>query len=191
MDIRDTINQSKLNTALHESKVIGEIKPSQYKSGRFPKLDRFTKMQNYLLESLYTISDIGKPSSYRIYLYLLRQITGFENRSRIEYRSKKIKNEINMKNCFYEAIKRLEDKNMIKFVYIKDVKHIELNPDPHSWKTVSSDKIDEIMNKEINTILGKTDQDFMSISSSSWSSSSSSSNSDLNDDDLLVELDNL
>ena len=147
---------------------------------------------NYLLESLYTISDMHNPSAYRIYLYLLRQITGFENRSWIEYRPKKLKNHVNMGNSFYNAVKCLEDKNMIFFFEKDGIKYIGLNPIPESWETVSIDRIDEIIDNEINELLEKTDYAMISSSSSSWSSSSSSSNSyPSNDDDLLRELDNM
>jgi len=71
-----------------------------------------------------------------------------------------------------------------------------LNPYPDTWVTDSAERIDEIIQKEINEILENTDDALMSISSSSWSSSSSSSESYPSDGEafnnqLLEELDNM
>ena len=186
MKINDIIENSKFYKALRKSKHFKKLNHSQLKSGRFADLPRFTKIQNYLLESLYTISDMNNPSAYRLYLYLLRQITGFEGKSKIEYRPKKIKAHMNMGNSFYNAVKCLEDKNMIFYLEIEGDKHIGLNPYPESWITESKDRIDEIIDNEINQILGITADALVSSSSSSWSSSSSSSNSFPSDEDALL-----
>ena len=92
-----------------------------------------------------------------------------------------------MGNSFYNAVKLLEDKNMIRFVYEKDIKYIGINPHPESWITDSIEKIDEIIDNEINLLLGIKKNDLLSSSSSSWSSSSSSSKNNLSgmDEDML------
>lgn len=193
MKIEDIIENSRWFKAIRKSKHYQKIKNStQLKAGRFPGLKKFTMIQNYLLESLYTVSDMHNPSAYRIYLYLLRQITGYENRSNIEYRPKKLKSHINMGNSFYKAIQCLIDKNMIYFVESDGSYYVGLNPYPESWITESKKRIDEIIDNEINQILERKPDETVSISSSSWSSSSSSSNSFPSDEDaLLRELDEM
>lgn len=193
MNINEITLNSKLHLALLKS---GKLKnPNHYnmQSGRFPNLPRFTKLQNYLLESLYTVSDLHNPSAYRLYLYLFRQIIGYEGRSNIEFRPKKIKAELNMGSAFYKAVRLLKAKNMIRYVFFEDTKFIGLNPYPESWITNSKDRIDAIVDNEINELL-EIQKDTMSSNSSSYSSSSTSSSSEsspCNDDDLLRELDTL
>jgi len=196
MKINKIIENSKMFEALRKSKYFKKCNHSQLKSGRFPYLPRFTKLQNYLLESLYTLGDMKKPSAFRIYLYLLRQVTGYNNRIGIEYRPKKFMAHMKMGTCLYGGIKCLENKNMIYFYEKDGVKWIGLNPYPDTWVTDSAERIDEIIQKEINEILENTDDALMSISSSSWSSSSSSSESYPSDGEafnnqLLEELDNM
>src|SRR5210317_1731758 len=96
MNINEITQNSKLHRAILKSKQLKRPNHWNMQSGRFPKLPRFTKLQNFLLESLYIVSDMHNPSAYRLYLYLIRQITGYEGRSSIEYRPKKIKAELNM-----------------------------------------------------------------------------------------------
>ena len=195
MDINEITQNSKLHRAILKSKKLKRPNHWNMQSGRFPHLPRFTKLQNFLLESFYTISDMHNPSAYRLYLYLLRQITGYKSRGSIEYRPKKIKYNLNMGNSFYNAVKCLEEKNMIYFMFIKEIKYIALNPYPESWNTDSIEKIDKIINNEIKELLGikKNELSSSSRSSSSKSKSSSSSGSfvsdDILDDDLLRELD--
>ena len=193
MDINEITQNSKLHRAILKSKKLKRPNHWNMQSGRFPHLPRFTKLQNFLLESFYTISDMHNPSAYRLYLYLLRQITGYKSRGSIEYRPKKIKYNLNMGNSFYNAVKCLEGKNMIYFVLREEIKYIALNPYPESWITDSKEKIDEIINNEINALLGITKDELISSSSSSKSKSSSSSQSypsdDILTDDLLRELD--
>jgi hypothetical protein len=177
MDINEITQNSRFFKALRKSKDFKKCNHWNLKSGRFPFLPRFTMLQNCLLESFYTMSDIRNPSAYRLYLYLLRQITGYKNRSSIEYRPKKIKKQINMGNSFYKAVQLLEDKNMIRYEIIGDTKYIGLNPYPESWITDSIEKIDEIIDNEINLLLGIKKDELISSSSSSWSRSSSSSKS--------------
>jgi hypothetical protein len=197
MDVRELLRNSKLYSALHKSKYYPNgVKQVDFESGRYNKLPRFTKLQNFLLESLYTINDLHNPTAFRIYLYLLRQITGYKNKSKIEYRPKRIKKDMNIGNCMYKGIKYLKAKNMIELIEDDDLYYISLNPDPSTWITTSKEKIDKIMNDEINAILGKDLDKHISTSSSSWSSSSSSSASypsddDKLDDDLLKELEKL
>ncbi len=193
MDINEITQNSRFFKALRKSKYFKKCNHWNLKSGRFPYLPRFTKLQNFLLESFYTISDMHNPSAYRLYLYLLRQITGYKNRSSIEYRPKKIKTELNMGNSFYKAERLLKAKNMIRYEFIKDIKHIGINPHPESWITDSIEKIDEIIDNEINELLGIKKKNLLSSSSSSWSRSSSSSKSyqldgEISHDDLLREL---
>ena len=100
-----------------------------------------------------------------------------------------------MGNSFYKAESILKAKNMIRYEYTRDTKYIGLNPYPDTWVTCGKDRIDEIMDNEINAILG-IQKDALSSSSSSWSSSSSSSqsypsNDDLFDEELLKKLDEL
>jgi hypothetical protein len=194
MKINEILDNSKIFNALirSEYKKNNKMNHWQFKSGRYDYLPRFTKLQNHLLESLYTIADLHNPSAYRIYLYLVRMITGFNSRSSIEYNPKKIKNQINIGNSFYNAIKCLEGKNMIHYEYKNGVKYIGLNPHPDTWLSDSLDRINEIIDEEINKILGKEDDLFCSVSSSSWSSSSSSSNSfPSNDEDIFEMLDSM
>jgi hypothetical protein len=189
MNNKKIFEDTKIYNALRKSKHSKCFKnATQLNSGRFKGLDRFTKIQNYLLESLYTISDMHNPSAYRIYLYLLRHITGFENRSRIEYRIKKIKSQMNMGNSFYKAVKLLKDKNMLYFIEKEGNYYIGLNPYPDTWITDSKERIDEIIDHEVNQILERTDDEIVSISSSSWSSSSSSSYSFPSDDSGIDEI---
>ena len=98
-----------------------------------------------------------------------------------------------MGNSFYNAVKCLEEKNMIYFMFIKEIKYIALNPYPESWITDSIEKINEIMDNEIKELLGIKKDELVSSSSSSTSKSSSSSQSflpdDILDDDLIRELD--
>jgi hypothetical protein len=198
MKITEILQVSKIFYAIMRSKYKrnNTINHWQFKSGRYPYLPRFTKLQNHLLESLYSISDIRNPSAYRIYLYLVRMITGYKSRSSIEYNPKKIKIHINMGNSFYNGIKCLEDKNMIHYEIIKGIKHIGLNPHPDTWVTDSLDRINEIIDEEVDFILERKNKLNNSSSSSSWSSSSSSSNSYPYDDEdldkaLLEELDRM
>jgi hypothetical protein len=191
MDINEMTQNSKLHRALLKSKQLKRPNHWNMQSGRFPQLERFTKLQNFLLESFYTVSDMHNPSAYRLYLYLLRKIIGFEKRSVIEYRPKKIKAELSMGNSFYKAERILKEKNMIRFEFKQDTKYIGLIPYPELWITDSKDRIDEIIDKEINELLG-IQKDALSSSSSSWSSSSTSSTSYPSDDDYLMrELDEL
>ena len=95
MNINEITQNSKLYKALTKSKHFKNCNHWNIISGRLP-LPRFKKFQNFLLESLYTVSDMHNPSAYRLYLYLVRQITGYEKKSSIEYRPKKIKAELNM-----------------------------------------------------------------------------------------------
>ena len=191
MDINAITQNSKFYQALKKSKAFKKCNHRHIKSGRFP-LPRFTKLQNFLLESLYTISDLHNPSAYRLYLYLLRQITGYKYRSIIEYRPKKIKAELNMGNSFYKAVRLLEAKNMTRCKVIDGIKYIGLNPYPEFWITESRDRIDEIINIEVNHLLGIKKDEFISSSSSSWSRSSSSVSSwSANDDDIIKELETL
>jgi hypothetical protein len=119
----------------------------QANSGRF-NFPRFTKLQNYLLESLYVMSDLNNPSAYRLYLYLIRNITGYEKKEDIQYDSKKMKADLNMGNSFYKAIEILKNKNLIDYVYDKyDRKYIELNVYPNLWKTKDKDKINVIVHR--------------------------------------------
>jgi hypothetical protein len=77
---------------------------------------------------------------------------------------------------------------------LKDgVKYIGLNPYPDTWITEGKDRINEIIDKEVKELLGISDDDLASISSSSWSSSSSSSNSYPSDydDDLMKMLETM
>jgi hypothetical protein len=195
MKIYEFTDNSKLYEAFRKSKYFRKANHIQIKSGRFPDLPRFTKIQNYLLDSLYSIPDMHNPSAFRIYLYLLRQITGYNSRYSIEYHPKRIKSQMNIRNSFYKAIKLLEDKNMIYFTCKDDIKYIGLNPYPDTWITDGKDRIDEIIEKEVNELLEIKEVDLVSISSSSWSSSSSSSKSDfykyLDDDELLLELEKM
>jgi hypothetical protein len=193
MKISDFIDNSKFYEAFRKTKYFRKANHRQLKSGRFPYLPRFTKIQNYLLDSLYSIPDMHNPSAFRIYLYLLRQITGFDSRYSIEYHSKRIKSQINIGNSFYNAVKLLEDKNMIYFTFKDDVKYIGLNPYPDTWINEGKDRIDEIIEKEVNELLGIKKDDLVSNSSSSWSSSSSSSNSYPSDydDDLMKMLETM
>ena len=196
MSIQENIEQTKIYKAIRKSKHFRKLRHSQLKSGRFTFLTRFTSFQNYLLESLYTMSDLRNPSAYRLYLYLVRQITGYKDISCIEFRKKKIKKQMNINNSLYNAIKALKDRNMIYFIDKNGIEYIGLNPYPDTWKTKSIDRINEIIDKEFNLILGITDDSLVSVSSSSWSSSSSSSTSYIMDEDLahkelLKELDNM
>ena len=125
MDINEITQNSKFYKALMKSKYFKQCSSWKISSGRLP-LPRFTKLQNFLLESLYTVSDMHNPSAYRLYLYLLRHITGYVKRPSIEYRPKKIKAELNMGNSFYKAESILKAKNMIRYVLIKDTKYIGL-----------------------------------------------------------------
>ena len=88
MKINDILDRSILVRALERSKYSNKLNHIKLKSGRFPGLPRFSKIQNYLLESLYTIPDMHNPSAFRIYLYLIRQITGYKSRYSFEYRPK-------------------------------------------------------------------------------------------------------
>ena len=192
MNINEILDNSKFYEALIKTKYFKDKDMNHWalKSGRLP-LPRFTKLQNFLLESLYTISDLHNPSAYRIYLYLLRQITGYKSKSSIEYRPKKIKAELNMGNSFYKAERILKEKNMIRYEFIKDIKYLGLNPYPETWITDSKDEINEIINNEVNELLG-IQKDALSSSSSSWSCSSTSSSSQSfpsDDEYLLSELD--
>jgi len=185
MKINDIIDNSKIFKALRKSEYFKQCNHRQLKSGRFPYLPRFTKLQNYLLESLYSLRDMQNPSAFKIYLYLLRQVTGYNTRFGIEYRPKTMKAHMNMGTSFYEAIKCLELKNMIHYYHKDGIKHIGLNPYPDTWLTKYAERIDELIHKETNAILGISDDELMSTSSSSWSSSSSSSYSYPSDDDLI------
>jgi len=192
MKIEDIIENSRWLKAIQSTKHHKKIKNyKQLKAGRFSGLKRFTMIQNYLLESLYTISDMSNPSAYRLYLYLLRQITGFEDKTKIEYRPKKIKIHMNMGNSFYNAVKCLEDRNMIYFFELDGTKHLGLNTYPESWITESKDRIDEIIDNEINAILERKPDEGVSVSCSSWSSSSSSNSFPSDYDALLRELDEM
>jgi hypothetical protein len=142
------------------------------------------------------MSDFHNPSAFRIYLYLLRQITGWEDRYSIEFRPKKMRSQINMGNSFYNAIRFLEDKNMIYYTDKDGVKYIGINAIPESWKTKDIDLINEKIETEIDYILERERGVIYSLSSSSWSSSSSSSMSYSSDDydieeEMLKELDHL
>jgi hypothetical protein len=203
MKITEMMGNSKIYDALIHSKYHKErkINHRQLKSGRFPDIPRFTMIQNYILESLYTLYDMHNPSAFRIYLYLLRQVSGYDRNISIELRKKKIMRHMNMGTNFYNAIGILRQKNMIH-TYEKDgSEYIGLNPYPDTWITEDHDKIGEIINGEVNALLGKTDDALVSLSSSSWSSSSSSSTRDISiddksddekdDDDLLKELANI
>jgi hypothetical protein len=187
MKINDFIDNSKFYDAFRKSNYFRKANHKQLKSGRFPYLPRFTKIQNYLLDSLYSIPDMHNPSAFRIYLYLIRHITGYNNRYSIEYHPKRIKFQMNIRNSFYNAVKLLEDKNMIYFTSKDDIKYIGLNPYPDTWITEGKDRIDEIIEKEVNELLGIKEGDLVSISSSSWSSRSSSSKSFPSDDSVLDE----
>ena len=212
MQINDFIDNSKFYDAFRKSKYFRKANHRQLKSGRFPDLPRFTRIQNFLLESLYSIPDMHNPSAFRIYLYLIRQITGFNSRYSIEYHPKRIKSQMNIRNSFYNAVKLLEDKNMIYFTCKDDIKHIGLNPYPDTWITEGKDRIDEIIEKEVNELLEKKDDALVSdnddiiesVSSSSWSSTvrSGSLNNEYNpvnrekydpetEDEILKELDEM
>jgi hypothetical protein len=196
MENKIIFEDTKIYNTLRKSKYSKVIKnATQLRAGRFPGLNRFTKIQNYLLESLYTISDMHNPSAYRIYLYLLRQITGYKNRSSIVYNIKKIRTQLNMGNSFYNAIKFLQKKNMVYFTEKEGIPYLGLIPYPELWITTSKDRIDKIVDKEIDMILEISTDEIISCSSSSWSSSSSSSNSypsDVDDlADLLLELEKM
>jgi hypothetical protein len=186
MKINDIMNDSKFFKALQKSKYFRKINHTQLKSGRFPDLPRFTKIQNYLLDSLYSISDMHNSSAFRVYLYLIRQITGYNSRYYIEYNPKRMKSQMNIKNSFYNAIKMLEEKNMIYYSNKDGIKYIGLNPYPDTWITDGKDKINEIIEKEVNELLEINDDVLESVSSSSWNSSSSSSNSFPSDEDALL-----
>ena len=188
MKINEIIDESILFKALRKSKYFKKVNHIQLKSGRFPYLPRFSKIQNYLLESIYSIPDMHNPSAFRIYLYLIRQITGYKQRYSIEYRPKRMKNQMNMGNSFYNAKKLLEEKNMIYTHRHDGVEYIGLNPYPDTWITEGNDIINEIVQNEANILLGKTVDALVSISSSSWSSSSSSSNSYPSNYDEELEL---
>jgi hypothetical protein len=177
MNFNEMREKSQLFNAIHTLLVSKKVKNHhELKSGRFTKLERFTKVQNYLLECLYTINDIRKPTSYRLYLYLLRQITGYKNKSSIELRPNIIKKKMNIGNNYYEAIKDLKDKNMINVTEKDGVARIHINPYPDTWVSDSHEELNQIITKEINHILGKNEDDNLeSVSSSSWSSSGRSS----------------
>jgi hypothetical protein len=193
MKNNDFIDESKIYKALQKTKYFKKLNNTQINSGRFPDLPRFTKIQNYLLDSLFSIPDMHNPSAFRIYLYLIRQITGYNSRYSIEYHPKRIKAQMNIKNCFYNAVKLLEEKNMIYYSDKDGVKYIGLNAYPDTWRTEGKDRINEIIDKEVKELLGISDDDLASISSSSWSSSSSSSNSYPSDydDDLMKMLETM
>jgi hypothetical protein len=205
-------SKSTLYKAIKESKYKNKINSVKIYSGRF-NFPRFTMVQNYLLESLYVTSDLHNPSAYRIYLYLLRNITGFKNKTGIDYSPKKIRKQLNMGNSFYKAISCLEQKNMI---YIdndqNDNKYIRLNVFPDTWKTTKDmDKqiIAQIIDKERNALLGikagelqdESDLDKSSINVTSkskeksivdsWTPPDQYSRKVEMDEDFLKELDNM
>ena len=71
--MNEITQDSKLHRAILKSKKLKRPNHWNMQSGRFPHLPRFTKLQNFLLESFYTISDMHNPSAYRfIYIYLDR-----------------------------------------------------------------------------------------------------------------------
>jgi len=165
---------SKLYRAMLKSKQGKNLNHYKTNSGRFD-FPRFTKIQNYHLESIYVLSDLNNPSAFRLYLYLLRNITGYKNKEQIDYNPKKIKKDLNMGNSFYRAIECLWDRNLINYYKDKyDNKYIRLNVYPDTWDIIDKDKeiIDEIIKKEINELLGKKEDEYESVSSSSESSSS-------------------
>jgi hypothetical protein len=125
---------------------------------------------------------------------LLRHITGYVGRTSIEYRPKKIKAELNMGNSFYKAERILKEKNMIHEKSINDIKFIGLNPYPETWITDSKDRIEVIIDNEINLLLEIKKDGLGSSSSSSCTRSSTSSSSESypsNDAELLKMVDEL
>ena len=194
-EIKNKLNENKKNKGL--------INHYMVKSGRF-YFPRFTKIQNYHLESFYVLSDLNNPTAIKLYLYLLRNITGYEKRESIEYKPKKIKKDLNIGNSFYRAIECLKKMNLIYLFSDKyDNKYVRINVFPDTWDLVEKDReiVDKIVQREINDLLGIKNQDesddILSLSSSSYSSSSSSSmslteeNEKLLNEELLKELDGL
>lgn len=188
MKIDNFIKDSKIFEALRNSKYFKKMNSMQLKSGRFTDLPRFTKIQNYLLESLYSISDMHNPSAFRVYLYLIRQITGYRNKSWIEYQPKKMKAQMNMGTSFYRAIALLQKKNMVYLHDRNGLKYIGLNPYSDTWITDGKERLNEIVENEANQILGKSELALVSSSSSSRSSSSSSSNSYPSNEDYIFKI---
>jgi len=202
--------------ALKESRLIDDTR--KYLSGRF-KLDRFTMVQHVLMESLYSMSDLRNPSAIRLYLYLLRNITGFKRRIRLEFNLAQIKRKLNMGSSIYKAIEVLKAKQMIAIEQRNEKKHIFINVYPDTWKTKDKEIVLEIVHKEIRKLKGGNTNDLEeeeeqllndlqeilnesagasddyavgSVKSSSSAGSSSSSSASLKgDDDLLLELEDL
>jgi hypothetical protein len=201
--------------ALKESRLINDTR--KYLSGRF-NLDRFTMVQHVVMESLYSMSDLRNPSAIRLYLYLLRNITGFKRRIRLELNLRQIKRKLNLGSSVYKAIEVLKAKNMIAIETIKEKKYIFINVYPDTWETKDKEILMEIVSKEIRILRGENgneleDQEEQILNSlkkifngssdenndhanesitfrSSGSSSSSSVSFD-EDDDLLTELETL
>lgn len=138
--------------ALKESRLIDDTR--KYLSGRF-NLDRFTMIQNVLLESLYSMSDLRNPSAIRLYLYLLRNIAGFDRRIRLEFSLGYIKKKLNMGSSVYKAVEVLKAKKMITIEPIREKEYIFINVYPDTWETKDEEVIMKIVNKEISRLKGK------------------------------------
>jgi hypothetical protein len=143
--------------ALKESRLINDTR--KYLSGRF-NLNRFTMVQHVLMESLYSMSDLRNPSAIRLYLYLLRNITGFKRRIRLELNLRQIKRKLNMGSSIYKAIEVLKAKNMIAVETIRERKYIFINVYPDTWETKDKEIILEIVNKEIRKLKGESGNEF-------------------------------
>lgn len=191
MTIMREIQKSELYRAIQKSKYRNKMNYWKLISGRLG-FDRFTKIQNFLLESLYTMSGNDNPSSYRLFLYLIRNYTGWNFERKVRYVPKKLKKELNMGTSFYNAKRTLLERNMISIEEINDEKFVLINTFPDTWVTDDNAKISDIIRKEIEVIIGKKHCSSMSNSSFSYSSSSLGfiGNED-SDEKLLLELEEL
>ena len=152
MELEKIIFKGAYFKALKESRLINDTR--KYLSGRF-NLDRFTMVQHVVLESLYSMSDLRNPSAIRLYLYLLRNITGFKRRIRSELNLRQIKRKLNMGSSIYKAIEVLKAKKMIAIENIKEKNYVFINVYPDTWETKDKEILMEIVNKEIRNLRGE------------------------------------
>jgi len=113
----------------------------------------FLKFQKDIYR-LFRQIDIKSPSAYRLFLYLVENCVGFNNdlKSSLLLTTGLLKEcNIKTRKSLYEAIRCLQDKNIIFIKQTDNVKYIKINPSILSWN-VDEDRKMKVYQKEVDRI---------------------------------------
>lgn len=195
MGLRTLLRNSSLFKRLNNN---GYLKSAKDRAaGRLVGYGNFVRIEHYLLECLYTINTTN-PTAIKIYLYLLKQIKGWINEVKVKYSPATIMRDMkipkNSRTTFLNAMRMLQEYQMISISSKDGEKFIFINCYPDAWNTPNQDDINAIIEYHLNNNKYLAEKQSSSSSSSSTSSSSSSSSNSsmeysVEENEVLRELD--